>query len=117
LSLAFLFFFGKNLKNTYPTVLHLGLAFWACFYLLGQTVHICKPAEHMADAIAANPALLLHTKISRQVKLGPQFGKCQVNFAKLLEMVCFSLFHFVLGVSKLQQMAKKNKCQTVGIDG
>ena len=37
------------------------------------------------------------TKISCQVQLGPQFSKCQVNFAKLLEMGCFSSLSFRFG--------------------
>jgi len=77
-------------------------------HLPGQAVHICKPAEHLANAIHANPVLLPRTKNSRQVNLGLQFGKCQVNFAKHLEITCFSPPHFVSGVGKLQQMAKKN---------
>ena len=55
LCLVFLFFV-KNLENTY--LVHLGLAFWANYHLPSQATHLCELAEHLANAIAVNPALL-----------------------------------------------------------
>jgi hypothetical protein len=72
----------------------------------------CWLAARVEATHEKKPATAARWKNSRQIKLGPQFSKWQVNFVKLLKMTLFSTWHFVLGVDKLQQMGKK-KCQSV----
>jgi hypothetical protein len=101
LRLAFLFF-TKILENVYPTVLHFGLAFWASCYLPGQAVHICKPAEHLANAIAVNPALLYLAQKIRSKLIWVHNLVNASQSCKTLGDGLFSYLHFILGVGKLQ---------------